>query len=388
MVGLVVSLAGLLVGCEVCGGHASGEVYCKGSTIVQCQQNADHTDEFPEHECAPSECREIPGQGATCILPGVACPTANLGYQCMGDQRIRCLPDGHVEDIGVCPRPVTPDSSRARWRDVCDSDVDETLCTPSKAPYCVENPGGDALACGWKKERCDVEGEVRCFEDGSAICSGQVYTRFAANSLTGQAICDVTRVENCWKGKTWCEGDVLKRCDKCLGEHRCSQVATEAACDPGSCTDYAYPTWMFWAPRTMPGDGDAMGCAVAVPECRDATGTVCVGDRPAACVSAGQAVAALSCREFHDFLGSAYAPDWSVFGPYCVTGEPVNAACAEDPISCNEEGLTRCDPSDPSGVRLQRCVEGVWLQSESCNKPNKKPPTTHCQPGTPYASCQ
>ena len=384
MVGVVVSLAGLLMGCEVCGGHGDGETYCKGSSIVQCRQGS----EFTEKECAPSQCGEASERGHICILPNTMCPTANLGYQCMEDQRIRCLPDGQVEDIGACPRPVTPDSSRATWRDVCDSDVDETLCTPSKAPYCVENPGGDALACGWKKEMCNVEGEVRCFEDGSAICSGHVYTRFAANSVTGQATCDVTRVENCWKGKTWCEGDVLKRCDKCLGEHRCSQVATEAVCDPGSCTDYAYPTWMFWAPRTMPGDGDAMGCAVAVPECRDATGTVCVGDRPAVCVSAGQAVAALSCREFHGFLGSAHAPDWSVFGPYCVTGEPVNAACAEDPIPCNEEGLTRCDSSDPSGVRLQRCVEGVWLQSESCNKPNKKPPTTHCQPGTPYASCQ
>ena len=376
VVGLVASLAGLLVGCEVCGGHASGEIYCKGSTIVQCEENADHTDEAVQQQCAPSDCREIPGQGAKCILPGVACPTANLGYQCMGDYRIRCLPDGHVEDIGACPRPSSQDR--------CD--YDETTCT-SRAPYCVENLGGEWLPCGWKKEMCSVEGEVRCFEDGSAICSGHVYTGFVSNTVADQSVCDVTRVEHCVKGKTWCEGDVLKRCDKCLGEHRCSQVATAALCEPGSCTAYEFPTWVFWVSQiSLP--RDAMGCAVSAPECIGATGTVCVGDRPATCVSPGKAVAALSCGEFHDFLGAGYAPDWSDFGPYCVRGEPVNAACAEDPIPCSEEGLTRCDPADPSGVRMQRCVEGVWFQSESCAKATRKPPTTHCQAGTPYASCQ
>jgi hypothetical protein len=381
MVGLAGSLAGLLMGCDVCGGHANGATYCKGRTVVQCRDNY----EFTERECAPSECKEVTGQGHLCILPATTCPTANLGYQCMGDHRIRCLPGGRVEDIGACPRPLPPGSPT--WSsNSCTSDVNESQeeCYPPKAPYCVENPGGEALACGWKKEMCSVEGEVRCFEDGSAICAGHVYTAFVSNSAAGQSVCSVTPVEHCWKGKTWCEGDVLKRCDRCLGEHRCSQVTTEMVCEPGACTAYAFPTWLGRASQTIP--RDAMGCAIAAPACVDATGTVCAGDRPAVCVSPGKAVVALSCSEFQTTFGGS--PAWRYFGPYCVSGEPLNAACAEDPIPCDEQGLTRCDPADPSGVRMQRCVEGVWFQSESCDKPNKKPPTTQCQAGTPYASCQ
>jgi hypothetical protein len=226
---------------------------------------------------------------------------------------------------------------------------------------------------------CDVEGEVRCFEDGSAICSGHVYTGFVANTATGQSVCDVTKVEKCWNGKTWCEGDVLKRCDKCLGQSRCLQVTTEAVCDPGACTNYLYPVWLADANQTV--HQDAMGCAVAAPLCDGTTDAICVGDKPAACVAPGQAVIALSCGDFPTFFGvGAY------FGPYCTSSASVNAVCAQDPVACNQ--FARCDPSDPSGQTLQWCIHGVWFESVSCNRPAGSSPTTHCQAGTVTSACE
>ena len=358
VLGLAASLAGGLVGCEeVCGGHRSGYLYCKGSDIVSCQDNWEPV----YRQCAPSECREVPGEGVMCILPGMQCPTPNLGYQCMGEHRISCLAGGLVEDVGACPVPVTEGSPISHdWWGYCKEDVDEVRaeCRPTKAPYCVENPGGQPLACGWKKERCSVEGEVRCFEDGSAICTGQVYTGFVANTATGQTVCDVTKVEGCWDGKTWCEGDVVKRCDQCLGENRCLKITTQAVCDPGMCTDYQYPWWVAEARQTV--HDDAAGCAVAVPECDGRTETVCVGDKPAACVGPGKGVIALTCGDFQTFVGSGY------FGPFCVDLPGTTPSiCALDPTPCLS-GHFRCDPQDPNGKKLQRCMDSVWFVSESC----------------------
>jgi hypothetical protein len=232
-----------------------------------------------------------------------------------------------------------------------------------------------------------VEGEVRCFEDGSAICSGQVYTGFVANTVTGQSVCDVTKVQNCWNGKTWCEGDVLKRCDQCLGQTRCLKVSTQAICDPGACTQYKYSWWLADLDQSVP--QDAMGCAVVAPECDGTTKTVCVGDTPAACTEPGKAVVALPCSDFQTFLGShEKRAGVTYLGPFCVNSSAVeNAVCALDPAPCRS-GQLRCDPSDPAAKALQRCTDGVWFRSYSCERPSGQPPTTRCQTSATTSACE
>ena len=299
------------------------------------------------------------------------------------------MPDGQVEDIGACPVPVTQSSPITKdWWGYCAADVDETQleCRPWKAPYCVENPGGQALACGWRKEMCHVEGEVRCFEDGSAICSGHVYTGFVANTVTGQTVCDVTSVPNCWNGKTWCEGDVLKRCDQCLGQSRCLKVSTQAVCDPGTCTKYKYSWWLGDAHQDYP---EAMGCAVVFPECDGTRESVCLGDKPAVCTEPGTAVIALPCSDFQTFFGSDEKKAGVTYlGPFCVNSSAVmNAVCALDPTPCLS-GHLRCDPSDPAAIALQRCSDGVWFKSQSCNRPSGSPATTQCQTSATTSSCE
>ena len=234
---------------------------------------------------------------------------------------------------------------------------------------------------------CDVEGEVRCFEDGSAICSGHVYTGFVANTVTGQAVCDVTKLPNCWNGKTWCEGDVLKRCDQCLGQSRCLKVSTQAVCDPGTCTNYKYPRWLADLHQTV--HEDAMGCAVAAPECDGTTKTVCVGDKPAACAESGKAVLALPCSDFQTFFGSDdKGLGLTYLGPVCVNSSfAQSAVCAPDTEPCLW-GHLRCDPSDPAASTLQRCTDGVWFESQSCDRPNGRPATTRCQTSATTSSCE
>jgi hypothetical protein len=372
------------LGCDNCDGHDADEYWCDHDRILVCRWESSGNQPDTLAQCVPGGCYIGPQKGGTCILPDTPCPTANLGYQCMGEYRIRCLPDGRVEDIGACPVPVTAGSPITG---TCATDVDETRqeCRPYKAPYCVENPGGEALACGWRKERCDVEGEVRCFEDGSAICSGHVYTGFVANTVTGQAVCDVTKVPNCWNGKTWCEGDVLKRCDQCLGQSRCLKVSTQAVCDPGACTKYEYSWWLADLHRSVP--QDAMGCGVEAPECDGTRDTVCVGDKPAACTEPGKAVIALACGDFQTFFGSdEKRVGVTYLGPLCVNSSAVeNAVCALDTTPCLS-GHLRCDPSDPATIALQTCRDGVWFESQSCDR--ARPATTRCQTSATTSSCE
>lgn len=370
LIGLVaVTLS--LVGCDRCDGHPESDTWCAGNRVVQCQQGT----AILQYSCGSDGCADVPGKNPVCLLPGVTCPTANLGYQCMGQRRIECLADGRVGNYGLCPPP---------------SDAGGAL---SYGPYCVENPGGPALNCGWEPQRCDVEGEVRCFADGSAICRGNIYLYFRSNAEAGQLVCDVTQMNGCWNGKTWCEGDVLKRCDRCLDGSRCSKVSTQSVCSPGACVRYAPPAWLADAyQQTREGKPPPMGCAVDLPECGGATGMVCTDGTPALCASVGKAVIALSCADIESVMGtyvpSNGSPATISYGPYCVPRSGgSDVPCVLDTAPC-ETGRYRCDPTDSAGKTIQYCEGGFWMKRSSCEYPGGNPPTTICSSTASSAFCQ
>ncbi len=372
ILGSLLGLAAPSLGCSNnCDGHGNGEFYCKDNHIMQCRDWS----AMDEGTCAPDECRDVPGAGTSCVIPGLSCPTSNLGYQCMGEQRIGCYSDGSVVDYGSCP--------------ALRSQYDE-------GPYCVENPGGDVLRCGWKKERCDTDWDVRCFEDGSAVCWEGVYRRFVSNAEAGQLVCDVTKLGGCWEGKTWCEGDVLKRCDRCLDGLRCLEVSTEAVCSPGGCSAYQPPGWLYWANPTggeIPMDYLPMGCTVDAPECVPGVTHVCQNGAPVFCASAGVGVVAMTCEEIRSTAGRIYgAKEGSTvveWGPYCVPGAGSHQAiCVLDPVPCVSPAY-RCDPLDPTGTLIQACSEdGYWSATWSCDNPSDPYPTQTCQHGSPFDWCE
>jgi len=348
----------LLPACgDACKGHKYGDVWCSGSTILQCYEGA----ATPLESCAPNACFE--GQ---CILDGITCPTDTLGYQCLGERKVWCLDNGMVEDQGACPTYT------------------DGIMYSVQGPYCVENPGGAILACGWKKERCTTEDEVRCFDDGSASCAGNVYQAFVPNEKASQATCIDTPVANCWGGKTWCEGDVLKRCDICKDAQTCGSITIEATCSAGGCVPYPRPPWMV----ESLGKNDTMyGCVLDSPACDGSTGMACMGDTAATCIGNGLAVGGLSCTEVQVFLGNWSSVYRTKYGSSCVERPSQgDAICAYDPAPCAVEGATRCAPTDASGVMLETCKDGVWLYRETCANRSQK--TTMCQAVASGAYCK
>jgi hypothetical protein len=340
-----------------CEGHQNGEEWCKDSWIMQCQEGSPIHDRY----CAPNSCFE-----GSCVLAGVTCPTATLGYQCLGEHKVWCLANGMVEDEGVC----------APSRDGSMYSVE--------GPYCVENPGGSVLDCGWKKERCTTEDEVRCFDDGSAQCIRNVYQAFMPNDKAGQATCAPTPLSNCWAGKTWCEGDVLKRCDRCLDEQTCGSVTIESTCSPGACAPYPRPSWMV---EPSVDDDTLYGCATYTPACVGTTAMACAGDAPATCVADHLAVVGLSCAAVQTSLGTVSNVFRAKYGPYCVTRTAQgDAICAHDPQPCTVEGARRCAPDDSNGVLMDTCQGSVWLYRETCA--NSSNETTICQSTASGAFCK
>lgn len=359
-------------GCnDPCDGHAGGTSWCDGNRPMWCAE-----DGIRVGSCGSDECFEIPGD-VLCLLPGVTCPTANLGAQCLGQRRIDCLANGRVADYGTC------------------SSAGDAGVGPAYGPYyCVENLGGPVLGCGWEPGRCDVEGEVRCFDDGSAICTQNVYQRFISNAEAGQQVCDVTQMKGCWNGKTWCEGDVLKRCDRCLDRARCVEASTQAVCNPGACVSYEPPVWMHdaYEAKQEGGNSPPTGCAVDLPECSSGTGMVCADGSPAFCSGVGKAVVALSCADIQSVMGTYVPSDGSPvivsYGPYCIPRpSSSDAPCAQDTAPC-ETGQYRCDPTDPAGKTAQYCEGGLWMERNSCDAPNRKPPTTTCVETASSVFCQ
>jgi hypothetical protein len=290
----------------------------------------------------------------------------------MGEQRIGCYSDGSVVDYGTCPE----------------------LAEYGEGPYCVENPGGEILRCGWAKDRCDTDWDVRCLEDGSAVCWEGVYQRFVSNAEAGQLVCDITKVKGCWEGKTWCEGDVLKRCDQCLDGLRCLEVSTEAVCSPGGCSAYQPPDWLYMANPSsgeIPVDYLPMGCTVDAPECVPGVTHVCQSGAPVFCAAAGVGVVAMTCEEIRSITGRVWGakqdPTLVLFGPYCVPGAgDRQALCVLDPVPCSHPAY-RCDPLDPTGTLIQGCSsDGYWSATWSCQSDSH--PTQTCRHGSPFDWCE
>jgi hypothetical protein len=355
----VLFAAGLLPACgsNNCEGHKNGELWCKGSTIMQCREERAMT----EGTCPSGACFE-----GGCVIAGASCPTATLGYQCLGEHKIWCLANGMVRDEGVCPA-----YSDGRMYSV-------------QGPYCVENPGGSVLNCGWEKERCTSEGEIRCFDDGSAECIGNVYQAFVPNDKAGQAVCAPTPLPKCWAGKTWCDGNALMRCDRCVDEQTCGSVTLEATCGQGLCVAYPRPAWMV-EPSVV--DAALYGCATYTPGCVGSTTLACAGDAPATCIGEHLGVVGLTCPEIRTSLGTVATVFREKYGPSCVSRPAQgDAICAHDPQPCTVEGARRCAPDDVNGVLIDSCEGGVWLYRESCaSTPNK---TTICQSTATGAYCK
>jgi hypothetical protein len=275
------------------------------------------------------------------------------------------LPNGLVTDEGACS-PQTPAQKEG-----------------GQGPYCVENPGGPILPCGIKKEKCANEAQLTCFDDGSAVCEDSVYQYFSPNNKGSQATCNDTPLANCWAGKTWCEGDLLKRCDRCLDPETCQSITVEATCSAGACVPYPTPAWMKKV--TFVKDTTLYGCAVDSTACAGKTGMVCVDGTAATCIDGGKTVVGLSCAELQLFQGGNPISGPTAFGPYCVERPATtDAICALDPVPCAPQGATRCDPTD--ATLLDTCQEGVWLRSRSCEDFYQT--TTICQPGTSVAVCK
>ena len=358
--GLLFATLWFLPACgDECEGHGGAATLCRGSTMMQCQQYG----AVPIRTCSPNTCVEVSSSNAECVLPGTTCPTDTLGYQCLGERRVVCLANGMVADEGLC----SSDQKQIGW-----------------GPYCVENAGGAILACGWKKEKCTTQGEVGCFDGGSAICADNVYQYFQPNDKASQASCISTPVANCWSGKTWCEGDVLKRCDRCVDEQTCGSITIEATCNVASCAPYPRPSWMRepWVK-----DDTLYGCVLDSTACVGGTGMACVDGMAATCIEAGKAVAGLSCAEVQSFVSDTSNGVTIKYGQFCVQRSAQgDAICALDPAPCTVEGATRCAPSDSTGALLETCRDGVWLNHKSCI--NRSYGTTICQPTASGAVCQ
>ena len=344
-----------------CGDHKDGSLYCQGTMVVQCVQGSTNH----RYSCPSKMCVETSANSASCVLQGATCPSDTIGYQCLGNHRVTCLSNGLVTDEGDC----SPQTQAQK--------------ASSGGPYCVENPGGWVLPCGVTKDKCNNEGQLSCLDDGSALCLDRVYKYFNPNNKGGEAICSVTPMANCWKGKTWCEGDVLKRCDRCLDPETCGSITVEATCNAGACVPYPRPAWMK---VTSVRDTTLYGCIVDSTACAGRTGMVCVGGTAASCTDTGKAVVGLSCAEIQLFLGGGTSSGPTMFGPFCVERSATNdAICALDPTPCDMSGATRCAPSDETETLLDTCQEGVWLDRKSCE--NSYQATTRCLPASTGAVC-
>jgi hypothetical protein len=319
-----------------CDGHADGTFWCDGATITQCAEGK------VRWQTCTAGCVEDTYTSASCILKGAVCPTNTLGYQCLGERRVICLENGLVTDEGACS-PQTLQQQQI------------------VGPYCVENPGGAMLNCGWKKERCTNQGELGCFEDGSALCLSGVYQAFWPSDKGGQAVCSRIPMDNCWAGKTWCEGDILKRCDRCLTNETCGSTTVERTCAPGSCVAYPPPSGMNVS------DAFLYGCRIDSPSCTGNRSTVCSGDSLATCVDVGKAVVGLSCPAVQTAQGGEGVLEKTHYGPYCVELPATqDAICAYDSAPC-EDGASRCAPGDATGKVLEICQGGWWRLRYHCD---------------------
>jgi hypothetical protein len=218
-----------------------------------------------------------------CRVPDYTCPAGVTGYQCLGDRRIDCAANGVAWDHDDCSQ------SKSLY---------------AQPRYCVPNPGGPILECGYTSESCTTPGEVRCLETGTVICRNSVWQGFVPSREIGQSVCDASGIRydeyQCLhRGYAWCEADQVRRCEKCFGadndqggyEDLCVGLTTIAQCEPGACVSLydgeAFPAWIT-------------GCSQPAAECSAAGQSVCIDNRPGYCVAEGVVALDRPCPEIFD----------------------------------------------------------------------------------------
>jgi hypothetical protein len=368
---LLLVASSAMAGCSgECDGVRDGDYLCEGDRKLRCIQG--HRSEGTQ--CEPGGCKMVNGS-AVCALPTIRCPHDYLGYQCMGEERVYCHGPDIVEAWGGCG------ALDQRWLD------------QGWGPFCVENPGGQPLPCGFRDSRCEKEWELQCFGEGSAVCLGSVWRYFVSNEKAGQTTCDVSAIRGGWKGKTWCEGDIVRLCLKSTPEMRCTDIINLMTCAPGTCTTYPSPLGENISPTTEDKAAFA-GCLTDAPDCTGGKRTSCVGDMLAGCVANGKAAVTMSCADIGSVWGTYYFYPEEEYGPICVRRTDRNDdVCAFSADSCylpsGAGWWTRCDPADPTGARKQTCWDGNWIRSEDCSQPDVPGRTTMCKTlSVSNAQCQ
>ena len=331
---LLGAIALLSAGCNPCRGHDDLEHWCEDDSIWECRSDEGAV---RINDCMPGGCQKSSCGALSCVVPGYTCPSGVTGYTCLGNRRISCEADGVAGDLGDCGEL-----------------------------QCVENPGGDRLICGYLKERCYTPDEVRCLGEGSVVCSDSVWGHFLSNQEAGQETCDITYAPYCndaasGEGATWCEGDDLLTCERCLDHGRCAKRTRLATCSPGACLDYVTrdftrPLWM-WENSIQ----RFAGCATDTAVCAPGEDMRCLGDIPAYCLPDGRALAGMTCTDVQRMWRNAY-------GPQCI---PWNSrdfgavTCAYSADSCLD-GQRRCVASDAANASYDLCDNGVWRSRQTC----------------------
>lgn len=273
------------LGCDACDGHDpySDELWCDNDRVLVCRWESAGNRVETVDQCMPGGCYKNPATGGVgCRVPNYICPEGVTGYQCLAERRIECGANGVAWDHNDCSQYIIPDA-------------------PPR--HCVENPGGEILACGYTNERCATPGEVRCLGEGTVVCRDSVWQAFVPSAKVGQSVCDASSVRYDMLGCshvdfTWCEEDQVRRCDRCVDyriqgtdEYLCASFTSLVQCEPGACSshydDSGFPEWLT-------------GCSQDAVECSAAGQSVCIGDRPGYCLAEGVVAVDRRCSEIWD----------------------------------------------------------------------------------------
>jgi hypothetical protein len=321
-VGVVLALFSANLGCwDEC--DADGKDWCEGDTVMTCHDEADHNDKVEDDHCMPGGCYKDSKSkyGAYCRVPLYTCPAGVTGYRCLEDRRIYCEANGVARDHDDC----------STWPN--DPSAPEL--------HCVEDPAGGLPGCGYTTERCTTPGDVMCLGNGTVECGQDfLWQSFVPSTAAGQSVCDASKIRYRYcvnrdptgptadaTDDTWCEGDQIVRCDKCVeysGQPNnsirlCVSFTAIASCQPGTCTSSSNDVWV--TPMRI------TGCQEPAPECTAEGQFICRGERPGYC--SAPAVVALDrpCSEI-----------WSL-----------SRACEIDPQS----DYVHCKWTEPETSRLK-----------------------------------
>jgi hypothetical protein len=292
--GIVLAVFAANLGCGDC--DADAKDWCQGDTVMTCRDEADHNEKVAIDQCMPGGCYNDPTSklGAYCRVPLYTCPAGVTGYRCLEDRRIYCEANGVARDEGDC----------STWPH-----------DPAGPPlHCVEDPAGGMPGCGYTTERCTTLDEVMCLGDGTVECGKDfLWQSYVPSSATGQSVCDASKIRytDCVtrnpayptfvpEDRTWCEGDQIVRCDKCVeysgrpnnSIRVCASVVAIASCEPGTCISGINKDASGPPSRIT-------GCREPAPECTEAGQVFCRGDRPGYCSEPGFAALDRPCSQIH-----------------------------------------------------------------------------------------